>query len=98
MTLFFGFTLRSKPSDTRDKILNDDRIYDFINHYIAKIPALSCRLGHVPYDHAFGALTSSCTPHDRAHSALLINYPLQKSLTKEKIWLPRDSNLNPQIS
>ena len=33
MTLFFGFTLRSKPSDTSDKILNDDKIYDFINHY-----------------------------------------------------------------
>ena len=23
---------------------------------LAKVPALSCRLGRVPYDHAFGAL------------------------------------------
>ena len=33
---------------------------------LAKVPALSCRLGRVSYDHAFGALTSGCAPYDRA--------------------------------
>ena len=45
----------------------------FVIYYgLVKVPALSCRLGRVPYDRAFGALL--CAP-----------YPLQKSLTKEKL-------------
>ena len=44
-----------------------------INYYIlAKVPALSCRLGHVPYDHAFGVLTGGCAPYDRAFGALMV--------------------------
>ena len=40
---------------------------------LAKVPALLCRLGHVPYDCAVSTLTSGCIP-----------YPILKSLTKEK--------------
>ena len=39
--------------------------YDYL--ILAKVPALSCRLGRVPY----GALTSGCAPHDRAEIAPL---------------------------
>ena len=39
---------------------------------LAKVPALLCRLGHVPYNRTFGALRSGCAPYGRSHSALLI--------------------------
>ena len=29
---------------------------------LAKVPALSHRLGRILYDHAFGAVTRGCTP------------------------------------
>ena len=33
---------------------------------LAKVPALSCRKGRVPYDRASGAITGGCAPYDRA--------------------------------
>ena len=43
--------------------------YTYIYIYIlAKVPALSCRLGHVPYDHAFGFLTGGYAPYDLFHT------------------------------
>ena len=47
--------------------------------YLAKVPALLCRLESIPYDHAFGALTSGCAPYDRAFGTLVVR-PL--SITK----------------
>ena len=41
---------------------------------IAKVPALSCRLGHVSYDHAFSALMSGCAPYDHAFGALIVHF------------------------
>ena len=41
---------------------------------LASVPALSCRLGHVSYNHAFGALTIVVS--NRAFGALLLT--LQK--------------------
>ena len=53
---------------------------------LAKVPALSCRMGHVPYDRAFGTLTGGCVPFDRAFGALIVrSLSMQKSLTKEKM-------------
>ena len=54
-----------------------------ISHFIkqlAKVPALSCRLGHVPCDHAFGVLTGGCAPYDRAFGALIVR---SLSITKK---------------
>ena len=39
---------------------------------LAKVPALSCRLGRVPYDRAFGALMGGCAPYNRAFGALIV--------------------------
>ena len=47
---------------------------------LAKVPALSCRLGHVPYDHAFGILMDGCAPYDRAFGALIVR---SLSITKK---------------
>ena len=47
---------------------------------LAKVPALSCRLGHVPYDHAFGILTGGCAPYDCAFGALIVR---SLSITKK---------------
>ena len=47
---------------------------------LAKVPALSCRLGRVPYDRAFGALAGSCAPYDRAFGALIVR---SLSITKK---------------
>ena len=41
------------------------------NSRLAKVPALSCRLGRVPYDRAFGALACDFIPLDRAFGALI---------------------------
>ena len=52
---------------------------------LAKVPALLCRMGRVPYDRAFGALTDGCVPFNRAFGALIVrSLSMQKSLTKEK--------------
>ena len=70
------------------------------------IPPLSCRLGHVPYDHAFGVLAGGCAPYDRAlirrsHSALLVHYKkvkLKKKLSYigfELISVNRESDALP---
>ena len=40
---------------------------------LAKVPTLLCRLGRVPYDCTFGALTSGCAPYDRAYGALIVH-------------------------
>ena len=37
---------------------------------LAKVPALSCRLGRVPCDHAFGALMGGGAPYD--HTFVLL--------------------------
>ena len=66
-----------------------------INIYIlAKVLALSCRLGHVPYNRTFGALTSGCAPYNHAFSTLIVR---SFSITKkfEKNWLPQESHLYP---
>ena len=56
-------------------------IYIYIYIYIlAKVPALSCRLGHVPYNHGFGILTGGCAPYNRAFSALMVR---SLSITKK---------------
>ena len=47
---------------------------------LAKVLALSCRLGHGPYDHAFSALTSGCAPYDRAFGTLIVR---SLSITKK---------------
>ena len=39
---------------------------------LAKVPALLCRLGHVPYDRAFGALMGGCAPYNRTFGALIV--------------------------
>ena len=49
-------------------------------YILAKVPALSCRLGHVPYDHAFGVLMGGCAPYDRAFGALIVH---SLSITKK---------------
>ena len=52
---------------------------------LAKVPALSCRIGYVPYDRAFGALTGGCVSFDRTFEALIKRFlSMQKSLTKKK--------------
>ena len=38
-------------------------------------------LGHVPYDHAFDALTAGCAPYDRAFSVLIVR---SLSITKKE--------------
>ena len=38
---------------------------------LAKLPALSFRLGHVSNNHAFGTLTCGCFPNGRAFGALI---------------------------
>ena len=50
---------------------------------LAKVPALPCRLGCVPYDRAFGALL--------VHSLFIT----KKFDYKEKKRLPQESNLHP---
>ena len=61
---------------------------------LAKVPALSCRMGRVPYDRAFSALTGGCAPYDRAFGALIVHsLSITKSLTKEKSAKLQDSNL-----
>ena len=47
---------------------------------LARVTALSCRLGRVPYDHAFGTLMSGCTPYDRTFGALIAH---SLSVTKQ---------------
>ena len=57
--------------------------------YIAlvKVPALSCRLGHVPYDRAFGALMSGCAPYDRAFGVLIVrSLSIKKKFDQQKNW------------
>ena len=41
-------------------------IIQYIHILLARVPALSCRLGRVPCDGAFGALAGGCAPCDRA--------------------------------
>ena len=47
---------------------------------LAKVPALSCRLGHVPYDRAVVALMGGCAPYDRAFGTLIVH---SLSITKK---------------
>ena len=47
---------------------------------LAKVPALSCRLGRVPYDRTFGALTCDCAPYDCTYGALIVR---SLSITKK---------------
>ena len=60
-------------------------IQDYICRLLAKVPALLCRLGRVPYDRAFGALMggrSSIRLHLRA--LIVCSLSIKKSFTKEK--------------
>ena len=41
-------------------------------YLLARVPALSCRLGHVPCDRAFGALAGGCALYDCAFGALIV--------------------------
>ena len=74
--------------DLRKVSLKASSDANFFCHYIllAKVPALSCMLGRVPYYRAFGALTSDCAPIWSclrcSHSALLIHY--------KKVWLKKN--------
>ena len=53
---------------------------------LAKVPALSCRLGYVPYNRAFGALMGGYAPYDRAFGALIVHsLSITKKFTKEKL-------------
>ena len=42
-------------------------------YMLAGVPALSCRLGRVPYDRTFGAFAGRCAPYDRAFGALIVH-------------------------
>ena len=46
---------------------------------LAKVPTLSCRLGRVPYDRAFGTLTNGCAPYDCAFGALIPRWSFDKN-------------------
>ena len=41
--------------------------------YPTSVPALPCRLGCVPYDWAFSALTSGYAPYNHAFGALIVH-------------------------
>ena len=65
---------------------------------LAKVPALSCRLGRVPYDRTFGALTCDCAPYDCTYGALIVrSLSITKKFDFKKNWFPLESNLYPPI-
>ena len=66
-----------KMSSVCDVVSERYRIYNII---LGKVPALSCRLGSVPYDYVFGALTGGCAPYDRAFGVLIVH---SLSITKK---------------
>ena len=47
-------------------------IYIYTHTHTSKSTCPVMQAEHVPYDHAFGALTSGCAPYDPAFGALTV--------------------------
>ena len=63
-----------KPcSNVRAEKIVDRQTDSFSSLYskLAEVPALSCRVGRVPYNRAFGTFMGGCVLCDRAFGALL---------------------------
>ena len=57
---------------------------------LAKVPALSCRLGHIPYDRA---LMGDSIPYNCAFGSLIVRFLSITKKFEDKKGLCQDSNL-----